>query len=296
MSDQATINNALAFYNTNITSTFSAVIDFSTQTAGGASSIKGVYNNLSYLNYYTALAANSGATGDASQVSAVASLPNTTNNPVTGTSGVQMVTTLASLYEGFTQDTTSNFSACGALLGTACITIGLGELGQAALFGVVQHEVNEVLGTSSALRASGAPVNPSVGDLFRYGGIGVRSYAVNADTSYPCSGATAYFSIDGGTTNLNNYNNCNNGGDYGDWGNGRGAAVQVQDAFGSPGDVSALTLSSSEVTLLKAIGYNFVSNSNSIAVPEPASMSILLVSLIGLGRARRRQRRPTPAQ
>ena len=77
------------------------------------------------------------------------------------------------------------------------------------------------LGTSSALPNGGGtvPGNPAAADLFRYGAPGVRSFALNTSTAEPCTGTpTAYFSVNGGITNLSNYNNCNNGGDYGDWG------------------------------------------------------------------------------
>lgn len=65
----------------------------------------------------------------------------------------------------------------------------------------------------------------------------VRSFSYNSSTDVPCTGSpTAYFSINGGATNLNQYNNCNNGEDYGDWIYIDGK--QVQDAFG-PDDQAA---------------------------------------------------------
>ncbi len=81
--------------------------------------------------------------------------------------------------------------------------------GKYDLQGVVEHELDEVLGLGSALNI---PVNfPRLSrpqDLFRYSANGTPSYDVNA--------ASSYFSIDGGATNLVNFNQ-NGGGDYGDW-------------------------------------------------------------------------------
>jgi hypothetical protein len=241
--DQATIDSAIAFYNTYLTSNIALTIDFGTQTGGGATSIKDVYGSLSYADYYAGLATNAAATGNAVQTSAVASLPNQANNPVTGTGGVSMTTTLAALY-GLGPQTSESWSACGNLVGTACIDIGQPDLGTPSLLGEVQHEINEVLGTSSALSTSGLPNpdNPSAADLFRYNAPGLRGFAINTSTDEPCTGTpTAYFSVNGGTTNLNNYNNCNNGGDYGDWG-GNAGGPQVQDAFGGPTDFTSMAL------------------------------------------------------
>ena len=280
--DMATIENALSFYATNITSTVSVTVDFTTQTAGGASTVQGYYNGLSYSDYYSALASNASLTGNAVQVSAVGSLPNTTNNPVTGSSGVTMSTTLASLF-GLASQSNDPQANCGVLSGAACIEIGLDELGQPSLLGTVQHEFDEVLGTSSALSIGNqTPTDPTAADLFRYASPDVRSFAANSDTSEPCGGPTAYFSVNGGITNINSYNNCNNGGDYGDWASG--AIPQVQDAFGDPSDFTSLSLASPEIALLEAVGYDFVSPTST---PEPATIGLLLVGAAGLWRTRR---------
>jgi MYXO-CTERM domain-containing protein len=153
--------------------------------------------------------------------------------------------------------------------------------------GTVEHEVDEVFGTPSALPGGGGtlPTDPSAADLFRYSAPGTRSFAFNSSTDVPCTGTpTAYFSINGGTTNLNNYNNCNNGGDYGDWIYTDG--LQVQDAFGPDDVASSLNLGSPEVTLLDAVGYNF--GSAATTTPEPSSFVLLLVGLAAVPVLRRR--------
>jgi hypothetical protein len=100
---------------------------------------------------------------------------------------------------------------------------------------------------------------------------------LNTSTDVPCTGTpTAYLSIDSGGTDLDDYNNCNNGGDYGDWIGTSG--LQVQDAFGPDSQAASLTLSSPEVTLLDAVGYNFSSS-----VPEPSSVLLLLGGLAAIG-------------
>ena len=73
MADETVINNALAFYNTNMTSTFSVVVDFPTQTAGGTTAVKTDYFGVGYSDYYSVLASNASLTGNPVQVSALGS-------------------------------------------------------------------------------------------------------------------------------------------------------------------------------------------------------------------------------
>jgi hypothetical protein len=103
--------------------------------------------------------------------------------------------------------------------------------------GIVEHEITEVLGRMSMLDSNAY----SLMDLFRYSAPGVHSLSPNQ---------TAYFSIDGGQTNLDNFNS-NPGGDLGDW-----AASAGNDAFlaFSPSGV-LLNLSSADITLMDALGY-----------------------------------------
>ena len=291
--DIAQVQAALNFYRTNITDTFSLTIAFGS-TAGGGGASQWFSGLAGYNAYYNALLAHS--SGDATDTSAIASLGGGahTNNPVTGSTQVELTSTLGALL-GLVSQSSSTFSGCGTLTANACITIGTdvlfggpGGSPNAGLFGVVEHETDEVLGTASALPNGGGaiPTNPFVTDLFRYSAPGVRSFSTNPSTSVPCSGTpTAYLSVDGGVTNLNNYNNCNNGGDYGDWIGTDG--LQVQDAFGPDNVAASLNLTSPEVKLLDATGYNFAA---AAAVPEPSSFVLLLTALAVVPVLRRRGR------
>ena len=95
----------------------------------------------------------------------------------------------------------------------------------------------------------GANIGGSAGysplDLFHYSASGVRDF----------SGTTAaYFSINGGVTDLNTFNT-NPSGDFGDW---AGSTADSYNAYGSSGAVEPV--SASDLTLLDVIGYDAASS------------------------------------
>lgn len=151
-------------------------------------------------------------------------------------------------------------------------------------FSVVEHETDEVLGTSSCLPNCSTSFNPV--DLFRYSSNAVRTLTAG-DNSANCSTASstnACFTINNGATFINQWNNANNGDDFADWVSGCPGSPQIQDATGCPGfaNLDITNDSGYEVDLLNAVGFDLQSG-----VPEPGTMFItaaglaLLVSRLG---------------
>ncbi len=137
--------------------------------------------------------------------------------------------------------------------------------GEYYFVGVVEHEFTEVMGRTSYLDYSGAY---SLMDLFRYAAPGDRQFT---------TGASSYFSINSGTTDLDNWNNYQTGndGDLGDW-----APSAGDDAFddnSNPGVVNAF--SSTDLTLMNAIGWT----TGSQPAPSPAQASATSLRPIGTG-------------
>src|SRR3954447_1750071 len=145
---------------------------------------------------------------------------------------------------------------------------------------VAAHELDEVLGRISGLYNT-APTYRTVFDLFRYKSPGVLSFSYSE---------AAYFSINGGLTNLGKFNNTGSG-DRSDWLT-LWNSVDIQDAFISTGQRKNLT--AVDLTGLDVLGYDGTNLGNTAwnlpqtiafrlveSVPEPGSL-ILLASMLGL--------------
>jgi hypothetical protein len=145
---------------------------------------------------------------------------------------------------------------------------------------VAAHELDEVLGRVSGLYNT-TPTYRTVFDLFRYKSPGVLSFSYSD---------AAYFSIDGGLTNLGKFNNTSSG-DRSDWLT-LANSVDIQDAFISTGVRKNLT--AVDLTGLDVLGYDGINLGNTAwnipqtiafrlvePVPEPGSL-ILLTSMLGL--------------
>lgn len=254
---ESTINQAVQFYELNISTAVTVTIDFQEMSSGlGQSST--YYGAITYSQYLSALQSHS--SGNAVDTAALASLPGGPNNPVNGTTTVN-VTTANLRALGF-----SAVPPGGAADSTVSVNTSITNYGGNynpsfySLLAVIEHEMDEALGLGSNLGSGTMNTAVRPEDLFRYSASGVRSYTTS-------SSATSYFSINGGVTNLINFNQSGGGSDYGDWASS--GTPHVQDAYGTPGSAPSLGV---ELTALDAIGYNFVST------PEPASFW-----LVGLG-------------
>ena len=284
---QSVINSAISFYQTTFSDPITVNIGFGADPTCGLGCSLTFVDNVGYSSYHAALITDATSADDAT---ALATLPGGTNNPVTGSTGL-LVTTANGRAIGL--GTPGNSLTCVSTMATmdGCVTFNPTfltttppQVGLYSLMAVIEHEVDEVLGLGSDVGGTGFFASPRAEDLFRYSSPGTRTHAFTA----ACTG-TAYFSIDGGNTNLDYFNNCNDGADTGDWA-GIVGTPQVQDAFGTPGSSESLALGDPELRALDVVGYTLTSS----VTPTPEPSTLLLFGtgfggLLGLGIRRRRE-------
>lgn len=212
---------------------------------GGFAGSETKYVDVSYSSYRKALVSHATSDNDAS---AIASLPTGSKNPVNGSTEIALTTpearVLGLIGESSSDDGTVSFDTADKNLTRTSIDSSKYDL-QAA----VMHEMDEVLGTGSVLvpadNGKAAPTGAiHAEDLYRYTSSGARSFNTTV-------GAKAYYSIDGGKTDLAQFNQTS-GGDRGDLAPGTGGLAQVQDAFDAPGVIPVYNL---EITRLDVLGY-----------------------------------------
>ncbi|HEX3364233.1 NF038122 family metalloprotease [Phenylobacterium sp.] len=272
---EASINSALQFYG-DFSNPVTVKIGFSLMNSGLGASNTGIYTP-TYAQYTAALAADSVAhPGNTVLQTGVANLPFGNDLPDVGATSADMRAL------GFSAPGIFSGGADGLVSLDASI-MNFGDTAIAGLYGansVIQHEVDEVLGVGgpgSLIGQGGFPNTVGAEDLYRYAGF----HAPTLSATTP-----AYFSINGGLTDLHDYN-VSGSGDLADWNTPSCSGTQfVQNAFGCSGQPQfGLTLSSPEVVALQAIGYNLVAS-----IPEPSAWTLMIAGFGMMGAMLRRRR------
>ena len=233
-------------------------------------------NFFSYSTYLSALTSHS--SGDAVDLAALASLP--ASEPAIFSGGEVNVTTALGQALGLSGLTgaTSTIAACtpgtaGCYNGVITITTPANlssETGSTQslyfrqnggtqpstaydFYSIVEHETDEILGTSSCVSTGPGSLQDGCGgsiasavDLFRYSAASTRVFISTTPG--------AYFSYNSGTTNVAVYNTLANGEDYADWATN---CKHVQDAIGCLGGSFDITNDGGvEISVLDAVGFN----------------------------------------
>jgi hypothetical protein len=249
---KTTIDAAAAEYATHFSNHLTIGIKFQNMATGVGMS-NTLTQTVDYFSYRSALGDHATTADDFSVLS---SLPLQGSSPVNGSDFVTLTIPNAKvlgLFDGFSAiDSTISLH-----MSVMNITRPPGNPTLYDLKAVVQHEIDEALGTLSGVGGS----LPFSADHSRFGGPGVFSFSTS-------SSASAYFSVDGGVTRLVDYNQSGIG-DYGDW--ALGPFARVQDFQATPGATPNLGV---ELRLLDVIGFSFVS------VPEPGSLTLVFAGIL----------------
>jgi autotransporter passenger strand-loop-strand repeat protein/T5SS/PEP-CTERM-associated repeat protein len=251
---ETTVNAAVAYLESRFSTPITITIDVGYGEVDGEplavndlgeSSSEGIY--VSYSELRSALLSRT-ATSD--EIAAAASLP------ATDPAGAD-----AEYYVAYAEAEALGLSS-GPGAGVAVGAIGLGSTspftygttnaaspGTWDAFGIVEHEMTEVMGRTDDLGADGSGTYTAL-DLFRYTSAGVRDLT-------PAAG---YFSVNGSSL-LSQFNDPSNGGDAGDW------STKVPDdsfdAFASEG--VANPVSPTDLRVMDVIGFTPASAGSTIA-------------------------------
>lgn len=254
---QATVNDAISIYATSLANNLTIPITFKLDPSVSGAQSSFLVSNFSFNSYLNKLTLSATTADDATALASIGSGP---NDPVLGKSTLSVPVTLAYAL-GLRSTPLSSF-------GTVSFNTSLFETNPAGFAGVIQHEINEVLGTASNLPNGGGTLPSAIRpvDLFRYTSAGARSFDLNNSSD---SANKAFFRLGPTSPNLQEWNNLPNGGDYGDWAANGSFPASAQDYAGNPAVARNMTAGGAELVLLDVIGYNAAS------VPEPREMAWL---------------------
>jgi len=314
-------NNVASDYNkTFVNANASVYIRFGDTSLASSTTVR---NFLSFTDFQSRLQNNYNTYGDAVQGQALTALSNVDSDSYYGSNDVKVTSAEGRALGIADADLGGVVAAANSVctMGTAGCYDGVITMSDAANFyydqnggtiggtqydfyAAVEHEVDEILGTSSCIKTtdgsgkltdpcdrsdantpSGVTGLPSAIDLYRYTSVG--NLAFN-NSVIGLTGATgnAYFSYNGGATNGASgflYNTNANGDDYADFiANCTGTSFSIQDAEGCKGKEQGLSIlndGGGEVNVLRAAGYDLA--------PEPGTLVICGLG-IGLLLLRRR--------
>lgn len=289
---ESTINSDISIIDSYIANPITVTIDFESINTGLGQS-QTIQDDLPYSQYLSDLQNNQ--TLSSYDTTALATLPAGPNNPVNANANVHLAdSVLRALGETAIADNGTNFDSTISLnMGLMNLSrSGLQDTNKYDLVSVAMHEIDEVLGiggTGSRISTNAGGLATSVGalDLFRYSGLGIRSYTNDANT-------VSYFSIDGGKTPLVHFNQSPDG-DFADWGDGVTPAdgqgntpPQVQDAFGGTSSEAEPNLGPNELEALDVIGWNLTPAGLAL-IPEPSAIALVAFAFLGAAFLRRRK-------
>ena len=243
----ATVASVVQFFQSHFSDPVTININVGYGEVGGQSLSSGVLGESStYLNSYSYSQLKSALTADAKTAddsTAVATLSG--SDPTNG--GQFWVSTAESKALGLAGASSSvdgyvGFSSAANIFDY--INSNGVTAGQYDFFGVVAHEISEVMGRQlmTGINFNGSASYEPL-DLFHYSLSGVRDFVGTH---------VGYFSINGGVTNIDNFNT-NSGGDYGDWASSAGN--DAFNAFSNSGVVNAVT--AADLKALDVIGWDF---------------------------------------